>query len=174
MTPADAAKILTLISVFDNRQFDDATARVWADALDGLDLSDCLDAVRVYYRQTKTWLMPSDLRQQARSILMARKELAQAENERLAIDAANTNPQIIAERVELLRQAVANACVVPTEPSPHPKQDTGIQRAAKAHQCPWCQAPVRQPCANTATGQPSHVIHEARLVAAGLTAPAVS
>jgi hypothetical protein len=29
------------------------TAQVWADALDGLELTDCLDAVRIYYRHSK-------------------------------------------------------------------------------------------------------------------------
>jgi hypothetical protein len=168
---SEAAQVLTLISVFDNRQFDDATARVWADALDGLELSDCLDAVRIYYRQTKTWLMPSDLRQQARSILMARKELAQQQSERLAIEAANTDPQVITERVELLRQAVAGACTVPAEPSPHPKHDAGRDRKARSVVCPWCAASEKQPCTNTATGQPSQVTHERRLIAAGLIAP---
>lgn len=170
MTPADAAKVLLLVQVYDNRQFDETTARVWADALDGLELGDCLDAVRIYYRQTKAWLMPSDLREQARSVIRGRLELERRENERLAIEAANLTPEVIAERADTVRRAAAGACAMPVEESPHPKQDTVVDRKARKVSCPWCKATVGQGCVNTATGKPVQVTHERRLVAAGLIA----
>jgi hypothetical protein len=74
MTPEDAAKVLLLVQVFDNRQFDETTARVWADALSGLELDDCLDAVRIYFKHSREWLMPSDLRDQARSVIRGRRD----------------------------------------------------------------------------------------------------
>lgn len=167
MTPDDAAKVLALVQVYDNRNFDEMTARVWADALDGLELTDCLDAVRIYYRQTKTWLMPSDLREQARSVIRARRERERQEVERLAIENATTDPEVVAERVETVRKAVAEACKLPAAESPHPKQDTKRDRKARKVACPWCHVPAKAACVNTATGRVS-VTHEARLIEAGL------
>lgn len=169
MTPSDAAQILTLASVYDNRTFDEATSRVWADALTGLNLADCLDAVRVYYRRSRQWLMPVDVRDLARSMLKDRRELEQQQLDRLAIEQAETDPQVVADRVATIRQTVAAACRVPTE-SPHPKADDARGRQARKVACPWCGAPKGQACTNAATGKRSQVTHEHRLVAAGLLA----
>lgn len=173
MTPNDAAKILALVQVYDNRNFDEMTAQVWADALDGLELGDCLDAVRIYYRHSKTWLMPSDLREQARSVIRGRRELERQESERLAIEAGNLDPQTVTERMETIKQAIADACKLPTEPSPHPARDTKQDRKARKVACPWCKAPAKSACTNSATGRPS-VTHEARLIEAGILVRAVS
>lgn len=168
MNPSEAAQVLTLAAVFDNRTFDAATTRVWADALDGLELRDCLDAVRAHYRHTRQWLMPSDLRDQARSVIRSRREVEQRQIDALALEQGNPDPEVAARRAELIQQTIEASYRMPTEESPHPKTDAVRDRKARAVACPWCHAPERQPCTNTSTGQRAVITHEARLIAAGL------
>lgn len=172
MKPSDAAQVLTLASVYDNRNFDEPTARVWADALDGLELSDCLDAVRLHYRKSRQWLMPADVRELARSVIRDRQELERKQAERLAVEGGNA---ALAERRKAeITKVVETVGRMPKEPSPHPKQDDVDTRLAKRHVCPWCKATVGASCTNTATGKPVRVIHEQRLIAAGLVEPVAS
>jgi hypothetical protein len=170
MTPEDAAKVLLLVQVFDNRQFDETTARVWADALSGLELDDCLDAVRIYFKHSREWLMPSDLRDQARSVIRGRRERERKESERLAIGAGLPDEDRVIEHVEAVRQAVAEASKLPPEKSPHPPMETPMLRAAKKVKCPWCGAARRSPCRNRWTERTLNFAHELRLMEAGLIA----
>lgn len=169
MTPEDAAKLLALVSVYDNRQFDEMTAQVWADALDGLELGDCLDAVRIYYRHSKNWLMPSDLREQARSVFRARKEREWREMERVALDASPLpSEEQVSENVERLKALVRDAGKLPAKKSPHPPIEAPDLAAAKKVKCPWCAAAPKAPCRNRWTERNVSFAHELRLMEAGV------
>lgn len=171
MTPDDAAKVLLLVQVYDNRTFDETTARVWADALDGLDVGDCLDAVRIYYRHSKEWLMPSDLREQARSVIRGRRERERQESERLAIAGpGRPGSEQVADYVETLHKLIADVAKVPAGKSPHPSMEKSKLRKAKRVACPWCGAAVKVSCVNRWTGRPVTFAHELRMMEAGLIA----
>lgn len=173
MTPDDAAKVLLLVQVYDNRQFDETTARIWADALQGLELTDCLDAVRIYYRHSKDWLMPSDLRQQVRSLLVGRRE--RENTERLAIEtSALPSEEHVSEHVERLRALVRGAGKLPPEKSPHPPAEAPDVVAARKVKCPWCGAAPKAPCQNRWTERNLMFVHELRLMEAGVVAKSSS
>lgn len=74
MTPADAAKLLALAAAFDRRTVGESDAMAWADALDGLRLEDCIQAVKDHYRASDKWVMPSNVREGVRLIRRARLE----------------------------------------------------------------------------------------------------
>lgn len=61
MTPADAAKLLTIAAAYDNRKPDADQAKAWAMALDGIRYEDARDAIVGHYQKTRDWLMPSDV-----------------------------------------------------------------------------------------------------------------
>jgi hypothetical protein len=174
MTPDDAAKVLTLIAVYDNRSFEKVTAHAWADALDGLELADCLAGVKTHFRRSKAWLMPADLRESVRGLLVERRRVEAEHAERLALECANNDPAVVAERADLIRRIVAEFGSMPAVESPHPSQDTARDRKARKVACPWCKQPAKAGCVNTSTGQPAGVTHELRLIAAGLVAAPVS
>jgi len=178
MTPEDAAKVLLMASVYDNRTFDEVTARAWADALDGLELDDCLDAVKVHFRRSREWLMPVTVREIARDLIRQRNEQygrEQYEAHLRALEAApkvEPDPEVAAARKAEIARLVEQVGRIPSEPSPHPKTDDELRRKARKHHCPWCKATVGAACTNTATGKPVTVIHEKRLIAAGLLSEA--
>ena len=168
MSPEDAAKVLLLVQVYDNRSFDEYTAKAWADALDSLELGDCLDAVRNYFRRSREWLMPAALRDEARKILRERKEQERRESDRLALEAMNRMNDY-SDRIAELIALADEASKMPAEPSPHPgKPDRPQRREAFKVGCTWCEVGPGTPCRNKATDRPSGVIHETRLIAAGL------
>lgn len=68
MTPADAAKLLTLVHAYDGRKPDQARAHAWADALTDLNPDDCAQAVRRYFRTNHDWIMPAHIRRIVRDI----------------------------------------------------------------------------------------------------------
>lgn len=164
MTPENAAKILALVSVYDNRNFDEMTAKAWADALDGLELGDCLDAVRLHYRRSRQWLMPADVREHVRSLIRDRAPSP------LAIESANLDPETVSERVEKIRAIAAEACKLPVPESPHPKVETSVVREARKVACPWCGAAAGAPCVNKANDRRLEFVHDKRMAAAGFVA----
>jgi hypothetical protein len=62
MTPADAARLLALAAAFDRRTIGEYDAMAWADALDGLAMDECAEAIRDHYRHSTMWLMPAHIR----------------------------------------------------------------------------------------------------------------
>lgn len=110
MTPNDAAKLLALIQVYDNRNFDEMTATVWADALDELDPTDCAQAIRRHFRDSKEWLMPCDVRGGVRQLIRERAREAVLERQR-RLDGAGTQPGDPAtpETIRDYRQQIAEA-----------------------------------------------------------------
>lgn len=161
MSPADAAKVLTLIATYDNRNFDHATATVWSDALTGLEVGDCLDAVRLHFRRSKEWLMPADIRAIARTLILERRAA-----ETPAIKAEPSDPQADQQRAGRVRELIADLGKPPAEDTPHPPVEAAIAHAAKQHACPWCKAAAGEHCTNAATGRRSQTIHQQRIDAA--------
>jgi hypothetical protein len=61
MTPAEAAALLTIAAAYDNRKPDADAAKAWAMALEDYPYDDCRTAVVEHYRESRDWLMPSDV-----------------------------------------------------------------------------------------------------------------
>jgi hypothetical protein len=61
MSPADAAKLLTIASAYDNRKPDADQARAWALILDDIRFEDAQAVVVEHFRRSRTWLMPVDI-----------------------------------------------------------------------------------------------------------------
>jgi hypothetical protein len=68
MTPDQAAELLVLASAYDSRKPDRARVLAWHDALKDLESADCAEAVKNYYRNSREFIMPSDIREGVRAI----------------------------------------------------------------------------------------------------------
>lgn len=62
MTPAQTAELLTIVAAYDRRTLGDADVLAWSLALDDVDLADAKRAVVAHYRESRVFLMPSDVR----------------------------------------------------------------------------------------------------------------
>lgn len=59
MTPAEAAQLLTVAAVYDNRKPSAAVAQAWAADLDGVEVAEAASAIREHYRANPgVWVMP--------------------------------------------------------------------------------------------------------------------
>ena len=72
MSPTEAAALLALAAMYDNRKPDPATATAWASVLDGLRVEDCTEAIKTHYRDHNEWLMPAMVRAGVKRIRSAR------------------------------------------------------------------------------------------------------
>lgn len=72
MKPTEAAALLTVAAAFDNRKPDADQAHAWAAALDDLPFNDCREAVIAHYRNSREWMMPSDVRAGVKRMRRAR------------------------------------------------------------------------------------------------------
>lgn len=67
MTPAEAALVLAKAASFDNRTVGREDSKSWAEALHGLDLQRCMDAVIKHYSESTDRIMPAHVRRLART-----------------------------------------------------------------------------------------------------------
>lgn len=121
MTPTEAAKVLLLAAAYDNRTFDQLTASAWADALDDLELADCIEGVKRYYRENRAWMMPADIREQVRQLIRERK-VAEIRARHAALEAAETvahgepaSPEAVRDYREQINEALANIGKMPAD-----------------------------------------------------------
>ena len=61
MERSEAAKVLTLCAVYDNRTIGEAEVIEWHKVLNLVRFEDATVAVRQYYARTRQWIMPSDV-----------------------------------------------------------------------------------------------------------------
>lgn len=67
MNQPEAAKILVKIAAYDRRTIGLADVEAWLEALDGIvTFDEALIAVRDHYRESREFMMPSDLIKLAR------------------------------------------------------------------------------------------------------------
>ena len=114
MTPADAAELLTIAAAFDRRTIGEADAIAWADALHGLNKSDCAQAVREHFQTSTEYLMPAHVRRGVRRIREARlRAVTSAELE--PADADPSDPRAYQRAKLRLVHAVADGAAPPAE-----------------------------------------------------------
>lgn len=117
MTPADAAKLLTVAAAYDNRKPDPDQAKAWALALNGLDFVACRDAIVAHYQRTRDWIMPADVRGAVR-----RERAARIEDDVVPMP-ADLDPDDTAAYVAVLREgrrALAEGRSLPAPPPAAP------------------------------------------------------
>lgn len=73
MSPADCAKLLTVITSFDRRTLGEADVHAWMGAVGDLTFDECRNAVVKHYAQQTEWVMPAHVRRLA---LAARQDEA--------------------------------------------------------------------------------------------------
>jgi hypothetical protein len=110
---AETHDLLTLIAVYDNRRFDDATVLAWHEVLGDRSFADCRIAVVKHFGSSHEYLMPVHVRQGAAEIGRRRaQEIERAE--RLAIEADPTRRDRSLEVHKLI--AELRASLPPVDP----------------------------------------------------------
>ena len=75
MKTTEAATLLTLVAAYDpRREVDESVARVWADALDGIDVRDAVQAVKAHYLDSAHPVMIADVRRRVTAVRSARHD----------------------------------------------------------------------------------------------------
>lgn len=134
MTPADAAELLAIAAAFDRRKIGKADAIAWADALSGLEVADCAEAVRAHFRESTDYLMPVHVRQGVRKIRAERiRTASSALLEPVDVDPNDVRAYLEAGRRR--RRAIAAGEPVAAE-SEHPKRDVAALVAETAGKLP--------------------------------------
>lgn len=114
----DTAQVLAKIQAYSNRNVDEAVITVWHEILEPLELQDCLRAVTDHYRDSKEWLMPSDIVSRVRTYREARLNkfpngiLLSPEDERQAIESKG-GMQTYRDACRSLRHLAANGELTP-------------------------------------------------------------
>lgn len=57
----DTGKVLLTIQAFDNRTITEEMTKLWHELLEPYMLTDCLQAVKDHYTESRDWLMPVDV-----------------------------------------------------------------------------------------------------------------
>lgn len=65
MTPTETAALLTVVSTYDRRTFNEGDVHAWHAALHDLPFDTCRDAAIRHYTLETTWVMPAHLRKLA-------------------------------------------------------------------------------------------------------------
>ena len=142
MKPSDAAKLLALAAAFDRRTVGEADAIAWADALGGLNPSDCAQVIRDHYAESTDWLMPAHVRQGVKRIRAERLRAVPSS----ALEPADVNPNDIEayQRARLaLVQHIADGQQLP-EPVELPHRPVAELVASTAARLPRIPAPRHQ------------------------------
>lgn len=104
MDLVESAKALNIAAAYDNRTVTDASAIVWADALEDLTYRDVEAAIKWHYARTADWLMPAHVRAAVKAIRADR--LARVRAPAPNVDPDNPQAQIVEQR--LIRDAIAD------------------------------------------------------------------
>lgn len=75
MNQQEAAALLAVAAAFDNRKPDADAALAWSLALADFDFISARDAVVAHYRESRDWIMPSDIVARIRTIVANRLRL---------------------------------------------------------------------------------------------------
>jgi hypothetical protein len=72
MTHDDVVDVLTAAAAFDRRTIGEADVLAWHAAIGDLPAADAMTAVIAHYRESRDWLMPSDVVGRVRAVQAAR------------------------------------------------------------------------------------------------------
>jgi hypothetical protein len=75
LTPSEAAEVLAVAKLVDNRQFDATTAMAWAQLLEPtITLDEALQALARHFATSTDYLMPAHVNQQVAAVRLERKQ----------------------------------------------------------------------------------------------------
>lgn len=115
MNITDTAKVLAKIQAFNNRTFDQPAIQAWHDTIGDLDLTDSLSAVSEYFRESKEWIMPSDIRYGVKKIREARIEKIRTDIRIREEDEDYDNIKLSVARKKHLYNLVASGTLTPEQ-----------------------------------------------------------
>ena len=98
MERSEAAKVLTLCAVYDRRTIGETDVREWHNVLDSVRFEDAVVSVRQHYAVTRTWIMPSEVKEGVRHL---RAERLARETDQVPVG----DPDDVAGYLRDLRQA---------------------------------------------------------------------
>lgn len=179
MNSDEVIDLLTTAAAFDRRTVGEADVIAWQSAVGDLDFPDARDAVVQHYRNTRDWIMPSDVRRLVKAIRDARLTLAPvpAPPAELADRPRDYRTALKAALAKMARgwPAPPRQITAKVEPSTEYVQIRGadhdpVRIVAIRVTCPWppCKALPGVVCVDADGNRLSAPAHEARLKAAGL------
>lgn len=68
MTYDEVCDILAVAAAYDRRTIGEADSEAWEAAVGDLPFRDARDAVVAHYRESREWVMPSDIRQRVKAV----------------------------------------------------------------------------------------------------------
>lgn len=71
MNIEETGKLLARVQVIDNRRVDEATILAWHELVEDLDYAMAVEAVRLHFRESTTYLVPAHVRRGIERILLA-------------------------------------------------------------------------------------------------------
>lgn len=143
ITRAEAARLLTLASSWDNRNVGEAAAAAYVESghIARWSFMEACEAIKDYYTNTtdvKPWVMPSHI---TAYIKRTREDRALRETGRELTSAA-ADPRVLAAATQMARRLEIPAQFRPSE-----------NRALRV-KCPHCEAGVNQACTRKSHGGP--------------------
>lgn len=88
MNIQETNELLLRIQIIDNRQVGDSTVLAWHELLDDVDLQLAIEATRLHFRESTSYLTPAHVRQNAERIARADAEPTDEWGNRLPVDQA--------------------------------------------------------------------------------------
>ena len=126
MNTQEAAALLAVAAAFDNRKPDADAAMAWGIALEGYEFADCRNAIVAHYRETREWLMPSDVIDNIQALRAKRMEPfgRLTPPQHIQGDPADEMKWILWAREEIQSgRATTPADIGMDDPSGYPKRD---------------------------------------------------
>lgn len=71
MNIEETGKLLARVQVLDNRRVDEATILAWHELVEDLEFAHAVEAVRLHFRESTTYLVPAHVRANVERILLA-------------------------------------------------------------------------------------------------------
>lgn len=103
MDVTQVTTLLALVSSFDHRKPDKATAQAWHLALRGVRFDDAQAAVVAHYEQDHRWIMPSDVRKGAARIAQDRRKVQEQMDLPAELEGMEDGPAFTAAYLEWQR-----------------------------------------------------------------------
>lgn len=108
MTPLETHDLLTFVSAYDNRRFDDATVYAWHEALGDVSFEDGRRAVIEHFANSTEYLMPAHVRLGAIRIRNDRPAPTRLEIEAAPVVAVEDRSEETNELIRQLRDSLPN------------------------------------------------------------------
>jgi hypothetical protein len=141
VTPAETARLLTLIAAYDRRTLGESDVLAWHPLVERYSFDECADAVRAHFASSTSYLMPVHVLDRVRAT--RRDAIERQQSERLAIEYRQ------AQAVDVGRYVAQVAAALDARRPPEQRRavaDREARKRARSVACPYCGAREGQPC----------------------------